>query len=319
MVYLFKNSDNPIDALIDQLTKAGWSTTLANSGYFTKYKWPNLVFSADIIKYENLPFDWDSEKVNKEFNETPWIEINSPDDKRWEEINESNRKPWYEIIDEEDNHKYKNCIELLGCYRFKCNNQYEEGEVVIYYEKIAATALKYCRSKIWRNIHFEHAINHLRDIVMYHEFIHWLMHWVKSVNGRFIPHYYNSRDTVMFHEAFAQLFTHLYVQNNTDRKDIFEWLLKKQPPQYHTHEDLLKEGVDSIEKAIVLIELLRKNGIQGYKATLDLLSSPCYKSSSGSIINIMEGFEEWISAGNGANTFIDDFISTKFTPSFKPI
>jgi aryl carrier-like protein len=100
---------------------------------------------------------------------------------------------------------------------------------------------------------------------------------------------------------------------------LFEWLVTKQPPQYHAHEDLLKAGVDSIEKAIILLELLRKNGIQGFKATLALLSSPCYKSSAGSIINIMEGFEEWISVGNSANTFIDDFLSTKFTPIFNTI
>jgi hypothetical protein len=304
MVYLFKDSDNPIDNLIDQLTKAGWTTKLASSGYFTKYKWPNIVFSGDRIRYFDLPFDWETE-THKE------VEDKRNDDFE-NEIDEDNYT--------HDEKEFRNCIELMGCYRFKCNNQYKEGEVVIYYEKIYRVALNYCSNhKKWKGVELEHSINFLRDIIMYHEFIHWLMHWVKSTSGRYIPHVYNSRDTVMFHEAFAQLFTHLYVQNNDGRKEIFDWLLSKQPPQYLAHDNLLKAGVDSIEKAIILLELLRKNGIQGYKATLDLLSSPCYKSSSGSIINIMEGFEEWISAGNGANTFIDDFISTKFTPSFKSI
>ena len=46
--------------LIDQLTKAGWTTKLASSGYFTKYKWPNIVFSGDRIRYFDLPFDWET-------------------------------------------------------------------------------------------------------------------------------------------------------------------------------------------------------------------------------------------------------------------
>lgn len=304
MVYLFKNSDNPIDSLIDQLTKAGWATKLASSGYFTKYKWPNLVFSANRIRYFDLPFDWETE-IYKEVEDTRNDDFEN-------EIDEDNY-----IHDEKE---FRNCIELMGCYRFNCNNQYKEGEVVIYYEKIYRVALNFCSNKKkWKGVKLEHSINYLRDIIMYHEFIHWLMHWVKSASGRYIPHIYNSRDTVMFHEAFAQLFTHLYVQNNDERKEIFDWLLTKQPPQYLAHENLLSAGVDSIEKAIIVLEILRSRKVQSYDQTIDLLHSNCYLSTSGSIISIMDGFDEWITNGNCTNTFIEDFYTTKSTPGFKTV
>lgn len=312
MVYLFKNSDNPIDDLIDQLTKAGWTTKLASSGYFTKYKWPNLVFSADRIRYFDLPFDWETEKVNEVL------------DRRNDHFDNNHKDDFENEIDDDiydhSEKEFRNCIELMGCYRFKCNKQYEEGEIVIYYEKLSRVALNFCSNhKKWKGVELEHTINHLRDIVMYHEFVHWFMHWVKSASVRYIPHLYNSRDTVMFHEAFAQLFTHLYVQNNPARKELFEWLLTKQPPQYLAHDNLLNAGVDSIEKAILVLEILRRSSIQSYDQTIGLLESRCYKSTTGTIISIMDGFEEWIRNGNSSNTFIEDFFTTKWTPNFKSI
>ena len=287
MVYLFKNSDNPIDDLIDQLTKAGWKTRLASSGYFTKYKWPNLVFSADRIRYFDLPFDWETEKVNEVL------------DRRNDNF-DNNHKDDFENEIDDDNYdhnekEFRNCIELMGCYRLKCTNQYKEGEIVIYFEKLYRVALNFCSNhKKWKGVELEHTINHLRDIVMYHEFVHWFMHWVKSASGRYIPHLYNSRDTVMFHEAFAQLFTHLYVQNNPARKELFEWLLTKQPPQYLAHDNLLSAGVDSIKKAIDLLDILRLEKIQGFAATLALLNNPIFELiKTGDKLTLMEAYDKW--------------------------
>ena len=102
-------------------------------------------------------------------------------------------------------------------------------------------------------------------------------------------------------------------------KEIFDWLLTKQPPQYLAHDNLLKAGVDSEEKAIIVLEILRRSKIQSYDHTLDFLYSTCYLSTSGTIISIMDGFEEWTRNGNSANIFVDDFFTTKFTPGFKTI
>jgi hypothetical protein len=273
MVYLFKDSDNPIDKLIDQLTKAGWETKLSKSKYLTKYKWPNLVFSSDILRYKDLSFDWYKETNNKL-------------DRDISEERESN--PELEYL-------HKNCIELLGCYRFKSKKQLEEGEIVIYYEKIVETALDYCKNhKHWINIHYDHAITHLTKIVMYHEFVHWFMHWVKSSGVRYIPHHYNTRDSVEFHEGFAQLFTYLYVQDDKERLDIFNWLLSSQPPQYHAFKELLDLGVNTIDKAIAAIEVFRINKIQVHSKAITYLKKPVLRDvKTGLKLTLMQAFDHW--------------------------
>ena len=312
MIYLFKDSDNPIDKLIDQLTQAGWSTKLSKSKYLTKYKWPNLVFSSDIIRYKDLSFDWYKETKN-----------NLERDISMEQ--ESN----FEMED-----LFKNCIELLGCYRFKSKKQLEEGEIVIYYEKIAETASDYCKNhKHSINIHYDHVITHLTKFVMYHEFVHWFMHWVKSDGGRYIPHHYNTRDSVRFHEGFAQLFTYLYVQDNKDRSDIFNWLLSSQPPQYHVFKELLDLGVNTIDKAIATIDILRIKKIQVHSKAIAYLKKPVLKDLKSDVkLTLMQAFEHWqnyILSGEKNyvsqvfdfefSKFIEEYNGTAISPLFKKI
>jgi len=164
------------------------------------------------------------------------------------------------------------CIELMGCYRYKNGNQNEEGEIVLYYNKIYSVAEKYCSQN--NNTDINKVVLDLTEIVFVHECIHWIIHWIESptygiascLNNKFIPLEYDfsKMDTVEFHEAFAQLFTYFYLEWQADKKKIFDWLLKGQPYQYLKFEDVLKLGIKSSHDAIKLLSFMRLFNYQSF-------------------------------------------------------
>ena len=144
-------------------------------------------------------------------------------------------------------------IDLMGCYKSEDNTWLFEGQVVLYYEVIKKVADKYVKEELLKtsdDIGYSEEINEtillLSKIVMYHEFVHWIMHWIESpqlsenkfLSRKYIPIKYEEDDNIEFHEAFAQLFTKFFCEIDSKRKKIFEWLEKGQTRPYTIYKEL---------------------------------------------------------------------------------
>lgn len=100
------------------------------------------------------------------------------------------------------------------------------------------------------------------------------MHWIENptygmvtcLNNKFIPleYDYAKMETVDFHEAFAQLFTHFYLEWQVDKKKIFDWLDIGQPPQYKKYQELLTWGIKSSHDGIKLLSFMRLFNYQSF-------------------------------------------------------
>ena len=220
LLFQFNKDCNPIDLLIESFEKQGWVIQRnLNSAYFHKYYWPDIILSG---------------KKLKDFSEDNYGDI-----------------------------------DLMGCYKTEGNNWLLEGQVILYYEVIKKVADKYVKEELPKSsddMGYSEEINEtillLSKIVMYHEFVHWIMHWIESpqlsenklLSRKYIPIQYTEQDNIEFHEAFAQLFTKFFCEEDSKRKKIFEWLEKGQTPPYRKYKEL---NDCNEEKAILILTLLK--------------------------------------------------------------
>lgn len=149
-----------------------------------------------------------------------------------------------------------NKMELFGVYRIE--NENKEGRIIIYHNAIEAAASEFIEVTEASTIQSrEQVIKNLTKIVLIHEFVHWIMHWIKDPNGfRFIPFRYKEEDEIYFHEQFAQLLTYRIIQDDADLVEIFKKLEEKQPLQYKIIDKEEYEG-RNIKDVIKVLEFTR--------------------------------------------------------------
>ena len=190
---------------------------------------------------------------------------------------------WPEIVLSKEKLDRQFCIDNLGIYSYHGD---DEGQIVLYYESIMQSAKNYYDTyplgynERTLNSYFEE----LSEVVLIHEFVHWLMHYVdcsaidpwdtsllsKSYGSGFI---YNTTDSVNFHEGLAQLFTYLHIKDNESLLDIFEWITNQSPAQYQCYRDLVKNGLDKTDLAVIYLNYYKINVIdQSYDKFVDGLS-----------------------------------------------
>ena len=183
-------------------------------------------------------------------------------------------------------------IDALGLYELDGAN---EGQVILFYESIMLAAKDYYNTnplgynEKTLNSYFED----LSKVVLIHEFVHWIMHYVDCLEidpygtgvrsscygSGFI---YNTPDSINFHEGLAQLFTYLFIKDNKSLVDIFVWVNNQSPTQYQCYKDLVANGLDNIDLAAIYLNFYKINGIdQSYDKFMDDLSkAPKVFSSS---------------------------------------
>ena len=238
--YQFYNQ-NLIDSFLEVLKQNGFIFNDSVSKTLTRYKWPDIVLSKDIISLKEVPlFEKDMEH-------------------------------------DHDIENFGNCIELMGCYKYKDDKS--EGQIILYYEKIMAVAKEYYSTYPYGynekalNAYFED----LTTIVLIHEFVHWLMHFVESesinpaglaMSGISSEFDYSNKDNVYFREGFAQLLTYLFIKDKKHLLDIFNWLTPKQPSQYKCFEKFVEAGVNNIADAIEVLFLMRTIESQSFEIAI---------------------------------------------------
>jgi hypothetical protein len=196
---------------------------------------------------------------------------------KWPDIKLS--KLIIEFLDDDlgNNRDHEFAIELLGCYQLE-KDYTEEGTVILYYEKIKSAAERYI-DETRSTTSLEIVIDRLTTIVLIHELVHWLIHYVSPGVCNKIPvgTRYNKFDELEFHEGFAQIFTHWFANNKGGLYlDIFSWLVKKQPPQYHAYTKLLSIGVKTHSHAITLMRICKLLDIQSMDKALKIAEIyPC--------------------------------------------
>jgi hypothetical protein len=203
-------------------------------------------------------------------------------------------------------------IDALGCYRTYKDFK-KEGSIVLYHDKILKTATDYKVAKS-SSQSLEKIVQYLTTIVLVHEFVHWLMHFVHP--GTKLPFKrvkvkYQKLDEKEFHECFAQLFTFHFVNKKGGLyKDIFDWLEVRQPNQYTVYHQLLDKGLKRSD-SIVLLKLLKVLDIQSFGTVIKLLEDrKIYnKRIMESAINLLEVVQ---SQSLKKQLFVREYLSDLF-------
>jgi len=156
------------------------------------------------------------------------------------------------------NNKYD--TDYLGCYEYDSKLE-KEGTISLFYNRIYYAATEYINDPERDHVcpvHLKDNIENLATIVLIHEFVHWIMLWIINEKGHMQETEGSTVNYLYFHEGFAQLLT-LFVIERKPRKDLiqlFEWLAKKQSPEYRSYQELQNNGFDSIEKAVSFLNIL---------------------------------------------------------------
>ena len=222
----------------------------------------------------------DSELLDH-FRKAGWgLEVN--DDQfftkyKWPDIKLSKSIILFLDDDQDNNSDFEFAIELLGCYQLK-KDYTEEGTVILFYEKIKSAAERYI-DETRSTTSLEIVIDRLTTIVLIHELVHWLMHYVSAgvCSKSPVGIRYKKFDELEFHEGFAQIFTHWFANNKGGLYlDIFSWLVKKQPPQYHSYNKFLSIGAKTHSHAITLMAICKLLDIQSMDKALKIAEIyPC--------------------------------------------
>jgi hypothetical protein len=176
-----------------------------------------------------------------------------------------------------NNDNYWDFDNFLGVYRQVNNLWSNEGEVVLFTEKIYDVAQAFYdhdnppirnpetgevirreNGEITRKSDLMHylvegqnpdygtslndSINYLTAIVLIHELTHWMIHWGTDFNQKSLKcqFKYNNIDQKQFHEGLAQYFTDYVVTiyGNQKIKELFIFLKEKQSPPYQVFKEL---------------------------------------------------------------------------------
>lgn len=158
-----------------------------------------------------------------------------------------------------------NIMDLLGTYLVADSKH--EGLIRLYVRCIENYGCYFHSSpENQTNLNRNDCIKIIYQIVIWHEFGHWVTHWMldKSDN-RWNSKTYNPNEKDL-HEGLAQLFTHFAIINYTNWNsewgshldDVFNFMLINQSGCYHKYKDILKNKCFSWENVMITIEAIRK-------------------------------------------------------------
>jgi hypothetical protein len=234
-VFFQFKKNNQVDTFLEIFEKNGWILPQSFSNTLTKYEWPDIVLSKEIIEGQLH-------------------------------------------------------IDLLGLYKFDGNS---EGQIFLFYESIMQAAKDYYNTyplgynEKTLNSYFED----LSEVVLIHEFVHWLMHYIDCLEidpygtGVRAASYgsdfrNNTTDSVNFHEGLAELLTYLFIKDNKSLLDIFVWVNNQSPSQYQCYKNLINNGLDKIDLAVMYLNYYKINITdQSYDKFVDGLSKTPTMSS----------------------------------------
>lgn len=198
-------------------------------------------------------YGWGNPFISDEFNgDTDTVKeltnIGVLPEKYWSkpEINFSEDPCTFQCSEESD-YLPENIFDLLGEYR--CDDPLEEGRITLFENCIKEFGLMYYE-KFGKKSGFarQYCINAIREIVTWHEFGHWITHWMTDEEGnRWNSEiYFYDYGTKGIHEPLAQLLTYYAIINldeiekRSDYLAVFHFMLKRQAPCYYLHIDILK-------------------------------------------------------------------------------
>jgi hypothetical protein len=201
----------------------------------------------------------------------------------WPDIILADRKRDFQGLDE-------NAIELLGSYAF--NDIEKVGQVTLYKPTILSCADEYLKSLGLTSPSFEDRkkfIEILSEIVLIHEFVHWLVDVGESPTlfsnntkencdlkkDKLVIKYIED-DEIAYHESFAQIFTNYYCNLiGGEHWAVFSWLQEQQPKQYVIYKDLFDPvwgGRDLIYEGIFPEQKIEKIDERHLGKVFDLLN-----------------------------------------------
>ena len=175
-------------------------------------------------------------------------------------------------------------IELLGSYS---KNEEGIGQVTLYMPSVFRCVEDFLKFKGKTDNSFENIkvnIQILSEIILIHEFIHWLVDLGKSPqklteNGFIheLPLFkYECADSIEFHETFAQIFTNYYCNKiGGIHWELFEWLEKQQQTQYTVYKDLFPgiwAGRDMIIDGVIPDQRIQMIQEEQLEQVFDLLN-----------------------------------------------
>ena len=175
-------------------------------------------------------------------------------------------------------------IELLGSYS---KNEEEIGQVTLYMPSVFRCVEDFLKFKGKTDNSFENIkvnVEILSEIILIHEFIHWLVDMGKSpqklIEKGFIHELpvfkYECDDSIEFHESFAQIFTNYYCNKiGGIHWEQFEWLEKQQQTQYTVYKDLFPgiwAGRDMIIDGVIPDQRIQMIQEEQLEQVFDLLN-----------------------------------------------
>lgn len=193
------------------------------------------------------PFNSDDFKDDPEILKT-MTDLGMLPDRYWSkpEINFSDAPCTFQCSGESE-YLPENIFDLLGEYR--CEYPLKEGKITLFEDCIKGFGLLYYE-KFGKESGYarQYCIDTIREIVIWHEFGHWITHWMVDKDGNRwdSENYFYDYGTKGIHEPLAQLFTYYAIINldDLDKRSnyltIFQFMLKRQAPCYHMHIDILK-------------------------------------------------------------------------------
>lgn len=156
-------------------------------------------------------------------------------------------------------------FDRLGCYK-KQEGVNKEGKIILYKKCIESFGTRFFEG----NRHLApftsltDCINMVYKIVLYHEFGHWITHWMSDSKGnRWNDTFWNLKPNPNANdliEGLAQLFTYYAILNDRDVKKLkflFEFMLLGQSAPYHKHIEIIKHPKFSWDNSFKALEKVR--------------------------------------------------------------
>lgn len=134
--------------------------------------------------------------------------------------------PYIGISDEDKPIIKENLFDgVLGIYQTSDFKWEKEGRIVLFRKAIEEVAEKYTKDF---NLPSEECLINLTKIVLLHEVGHWIFHCMSTDKSKFNTDY--SLINNQLHEAFAQYLVVKGIGDNASMKEMFDWLIKGNPP-----------------------------------------------------------------------------------------
>jgi len=170
-------------------------------------------------------------------------------------------------------------FDRLGCYK-KQEGIDKEGKIILYKKCIESFGTRFFEQNrhLLSFASLTDCINMVYKIVLWHEFGHWITHWMSDSKGNKWNDTFwylkpNPNDLL---EGLAQLFTYYAILNDADVKKLkflFEFMLLGQCAPYHKHIEIMKHSKFSWENSFKALEKVRLSPPYEFQSYLNFLKN----------------------------------------------